>query len=76
MLSHSENNSEFDSKSIDLLVSMRLISNAFKSVSKQVIINCFRKATFDFDKTNESDFISNDSDTDIEDFWSHLKESK
>jgi hypothetical protein len=65
MISNLENGVDIDSKQINLLMAMRLISSSLKTIKTTVFINCFRKALFDFRITTQIELAE-------EEFWSHL----
>jgi len=87
MISKLEIGSELKPNSIDLFVCMNLIDISLKSVSNQTIINCFRKAKFEFSNnstemevmdTEVSEVMDSNTNEDIDEsednFWDNLKQ--
>lgn len=87
MISKLEVGSELKPNSIDLFVCMNLIDISLKSVSNQTIINCFRKAKFEFSNnstemevmdTEVSEVMDSNTNEDIDEsednFWDNLKQ--
>lgn len=58
---------------IDLFMAMRLLDNAWKSVTQNTIKNCFRKAFFEFGTPLTTTLDITDEDI-TDDIWKHLSE--
>jgi len=69
-----ESGSEINAKDIDLFICMQLLDTSLKSISNQTIINCFRKAKFEFNSDSSQITTQIETVTEEEsDFWENLR---
>jgi hypothetical protein len=66
-----ESGSDIKANYINLFTSIKMIESSLKSISNQTIINCFRKAFFNFSSiTTQIEISSEENDSH---FWQNLK---
>ena len=72
LISKLELGEEMTAKDIDLFRCMCFIDIAIKDVTKETVLNCFRKAKFDFHNSGTQILIAEQEEEEC-DFWEQLR---